>query len=94
MTKTEAIAAINNLVSDKKLSRQSAAYKTIIAAIETPNVIVSCGKNTGSGRFSSSKSWRSAVVFALMTAKIPFSAGNSAPRGGAAGDNISIHLDK
>lgn len=94
MTQENAIAAINKLVSEKKLFKNSLAYASIIEAINNPGKIVSCGKKTGSGRYSSSISWRTHVVIALSKAGISYCAGNSAPKGGLAGDNISVHFDK
>lgn len=93
MNKEQALAAIETLVKEKKLRKNSLAYDTIMDAINNPGKIVPCGKDIGSSRYSSSTSWRNQVVCALMAAGITYFSGNSAPRGGAAGDNISIHLD-
>jgi len=72
------------------VAKNSLAYKTAKEAIETPGIAISCGKNTGSGRHSSSTSWQSRVAMLLGTAGFNFNAFNDAPKGGKAGDKIVV----
>ena len=92
MSQQEALAAIEALVKSKKVMRNSLAYQTAIEAVNKPNTPIKCGTNTGSGKFSSSKSWQAQTARILMLAGITYSAGNSAPKGGKHGDNIAVHF--
>ena len=100
MTQTKALEALEQLVKEKKVSRQSLAYKTAKAAIENPDTPQPCGKNTGTGSYSNSASWRGQTASLLEKIGIKpngdntccYSLGNSAPRGGKHGDNIAVHF--
>lgn len=90
MTQTEALAAIETLVKEKKISKSSLAYKTIIAAINNPGVPQVCGKNTGRGRHSSSTSWQDSCIWICSLSKINVTPTNESPQGGKHGDRITI----
>lgn len=92
MTQQLALAALEQLVKDKKVHRTSLAFKTALKAIQSPGVMISCGTNTGSGRFSSSKSWLWQTASLLDSVGVIRSTGNSAPKGGKVGDNIVVHF--
>jgi hypothetical protein len=92
MNQIEALATMGKLAKEKKVFAHSLAYKTAIEAIKHPDAPISCGKNTGSGRFSSSTSWQAETARILMLAGVAFSKGNSAPKGGKHGDNIAVHF--
>lgn len=93
MTKEIATELLEKLVADKRLYKQSLAYKTIKEAIDFPGVPASCGTTFGRGRNSNSKSWQNEVRTALTMAGIPFTLGNDSPQGGRAGDFVIIHLN-
>jgi len=92
MNQQTALAALEALAKSKKVTRNSLAYKTAIEAVNKPNTPIKCGANTGSGKFSSSKSWQAQAARILMLAGITYSTGNSAPKGGKHGDNIAVHF--
>ena len=105
MTQTKALEALEQLVKEKKVSRQSLAYKTAKAAIENPDTPQPCGKKVGSGRFKTSTSWQGKTITILQRIgimvtyksvnsvdKVWYSTGNSAPQGGRYGDNIAVHF--
>lgn len=96
MTQSQALAKLEQLVKEKAVSRNSQSYKTALAAIESPDTPQPCGKNTGSGRYSSSTSWLTQTTFLLMRIGLQsgsgYTVGNSAPKGGKHGDEISVHF--
>lgn len=75
-----------------RVSKQSAAFKTVMAAIENPGVEQACGKNQGSGNFAGSTSWANQVAAILMRAKITYQIFNVAPKGGRHGDRVVVNL--
>ena len=86
------IERIENLISKEAtgLRRNSSAYKLAIEAVENPGTKIRTGWTSGKGRFSSAQNHTSMVAFVLETAKIKFTKGNDAPRGGVDGNYIIV----
>lgn len=90
----ELIDKLNEAAARIFVSKNTLAYKTALEAINNPGSPTVCGTHTGSGRFTSSKSWQSRVAMLLGNAGIPYTTSNVAPKGGAAGDRITVFLPK
>jgi hypothetical protein len=92
MTQAQALVALDNLVKEKKAFKNSIVYKTALAAINSPDTPIRCGKNTGSGRFATLQTWQFQTGFLLDLIGVQYSKGNDAPKGGRCGDNIAVHF--
>jgi len=107
MTQQEAINALKALTEKgvpARLAKNNAAYRSALAAVENPGIEQVCGKNTGSGRWSSSTSWldRTADVLNRLgigditmrsqgaIGKTWYIKSNVAPNGGKHGDRITV----
>ncbi len=81
---------INALVSEKRINRNTTAYKAIVAAMNNNGLIrpVEC---TGHGRYIKNVDHSSTITMYLNILGIKFETGNDAPRGGATGNWIQIN---
>jgi hypothetical protein len=93
MTTQQAIAAIDTLVKEKKVFKNSLAYKSAMEAVQFPGQHTICGANIGTGKYSSSKSWLGQTERILKLAGIPYAANNIATKGGKVGDIITANLE-
>lgn len=89
---TAKLMALTGRDQSPRVNKQSAAFKTALAAIQNPGVDQVCGKATGSGSYASSTSWATQVGFILTRAGISYHLHNVAPKGGKAGDRIRVNL--
>ena len=84
---------ITTLAEQNVKSKSGLAYQTALACLTYPNETHICGKNVGSGRYSSSKEWSSETKSMLLkcgvdSSKIVIS--NVAPNGGKHGYRITV----
>lgn len=84
------IERIEAQVNERKIARNSAAYKVAMNAVNNPGKKIRTGWTLGKGRFSSAQNHSEAVANLLSLAKINFTAGNDAPRGGVDGNYIIV----
>lgn len=85
--------ALDLLKTNKNINKTSLAYKSAVEILMNPGTPVSCGKNTGTGRFSSSTSWQADTKNLLIRAGVSsmyIILGNTAARGGKAGDFVKV----
>lgn len=75
-----------------RIAKQNLAYKTAIEAITNPGKAVICGKNRGSGKWATSESWQARTALLLGNAGFTYHSSNEAPKGGKAGDRITVTL--
>lgn len=87
-----ALNRLEQLADEKKFYRNSMAYTTAKAAIENPGAPIVCGSNTGSGRYSGSKSWQQQTAIILRLVGVNFECSNVAPKGGKNGDRITVNF--
>jgi len=90
MTQEQALAALEQLTKEKKVFKNSMAYRTAKTAIEQPGVLVICGGNVGSGRYAGSKSWQEQTATILRLVGVVYARTNISPKGGKAGDRITV----
>lgn len=96
MTQAQALAALEALTKQNqnsqvfRVSKNSSAYRSAVEAIMNPGKEIIVAENTGSGRFSGSRSWKIETVSILTRAGIPAIGFNVAPRGGRSGDRVSV----
>lgn len=69
-------------------SKGSLAYKSAMSAIAELGRVVSTGKNTGSGRHSSSTEWTYAAMAEIRAHGYTAVRGNNAPKGGKNGEFV------
>lgn len=93
MTQKLALEKLQELVNNKVVFKSSNAYKTALAAINSPGVHHVAGKNTGSGKHSSSTSWKTQVETIFRLIGLDYKATNVAPFGGKSGDRILAILE-
>lgn len=77
--------------SFRGLRRNSLTYKSLKKALSNSGTKIWVGKNTGSGRYTSSVSWQDKCQTVLKSLSIAYEVGNNAPRGGKAGDYIIVY---
>ena len=90
MTPQDALVVLQQKNFYTKTRRE---YHTAIEALQNPGRKISCGKNTGSGRHSSSVSWKKEVVSLFKRIGLDedfYIFGNDAPRYGKHGDFVLI----
>ena len=84
---------INTLAEQNIKSKSGLAYQTALACMQNPNEPQICGKNVGSGRYSSSKEWSMEAKNMLLRTGIDASKiiiTNVAKNGGKHGFRITV----
>jgi hypothetical protein len=96
MTRHWAKEALIELTNKKTqvhpVAKQSLAYKTAMEAVLNPGIFQVCGKEAGSGQYSTSSSWAMSVIRLLDRAGIPHEYTNVSPQGGKHGDRVKVTL--
>lgn len=92
MTKGHALTILQALAKNKRVSKNSLAYKAAFEAISVPGIPVICGANTGTGSYSSSKSWLARTISILDMVGVGYVKENIAPSNGAWGDRITVNF--
>lgn len=85
--------ALYVLVQKDFYTKTRREYRTAIEAMQNPGRKIRCGKNTGSGRYSSSVSWKKEVAELFKRLDLDpesYIFGNDAPRQGRHGDFVII----
>jgi hypothetical protein len=97
MTQIEALQALEALTllpkNDlRKVYKNSKAYQTAVEAVSNPGQPVICGQHKSAGKFSGSDSWQYQTALILTRANIRYTTANVAPKGGKAGDRITVNF--
>lgn len=86
----KALQALDQLVKDRLIFKNSFTYKAVYAALNNPGTFVACAQITGSHRYTRAESWQTRAAIILTRIGVSFEVMNIAPRGGKQGDGIKV----
>ena len=88
------LSRLEKLASEKRVNKNTSAYKLVMAACKNGSDVIRPCWTSGSGRFCSNMDYTADVCRLLDALRVQYVRGNDAPRGGLPGNFIQIkHLE-
>ena len=89
------LARLARLASEKRVKKNTSAYRLVVSSCETGRALIRPCWTSGSGRFCSNMDYTDEVCRLLDLLRVQYERGNDAPRGGLTGNYVKIkHLEK